>query len=64
MLFIKGCIVTVDVMNTQKDIIKKIVKENKADYVVAFNRNTHLLYKEVEECFFNEEKSEFKVEGI
>jgi hypothetical protein len=26
MLFIKGCIVTVDAMNTQKDTVSKIVK--------------------------------------
>jgi hypothetical protein len=29
MLFIKGCIVTVDAMNTQKDTVSKIVKEKR-----------------------------------
>ncbi|MCY7475942.1 hypothetical protein ABNB59_10510 [Paenibacillus larvae] len=32
---IKGCIVIVDALNTQKEIARKIVKENKADYVFA-----------------------------
>jgi hypothetical protein len=39
MLFIKGCVVAVDAMNTQKDTVSKIVKEKKADYVVALKDN-------------------------
>lgn len=64
MLFIKGCIVTVDALNTQKDIVKKIVKENKADYVVALKENHPVLHDEVKEYFSNEEKNDFKNEGI
>jgi predicted transposase YbfD/YdcC len=64
MLFIKGCIVTVDALNTQKDTVKKIVKENKADYVVALKENHPVLHGEVKEYFSNEEKNGFKNENI
>lgn len=64
MLFIKGCIVTVDAMNTQKDTVKKIVKEKKADYVVALKENHPTMYDEVKEYFENEEKNNFENEKI
>lgn len=64
MLFIKGCIVTVDAMNTQKDIVTKIVKEKKADYVVALKENHPTLYEEVERYFKEEEESSFKNEKV
>lgn len=64
MLFIKGCIVTVDALNTQKDTVKKIVKESKADYVVALKENHEILHNEVKEYFFNEEKDGFNNENI
>jgi predicted transposase YbfD/YdcC len=64
MLFIKGCIVTVDALNTQKETVKKIVKEKKADYVVALKENHATMHNEVKEYFLEEEKSEFKNEKI
>lgn len=64
MLFIKGCIVTVDALNTQKDTVKKIVKEKRADYVVALKENHAILHNEVKEYFLEEEKTEFKNEKI
>lgn len=64
MLFIKGCIVTVDALNTQKDTVKKIVKEKKADYVVALKENHAILHNEVKEYFLEEEETEFKNEKI
>lgn len=64
MLFIKGCIVTVDALNTQKDTVKKIVKEKKADYVVALKENHPLMHNEVKEYFEDEEKNSFKNEKI
>lgn len=64
MLCIKGCIVTVDAMNTQKDTVKKIVKGNKADYVVALKENHPVLYGEVREYFMNEEENSFKSDNI
>jgi Transposase DDE domain. len=63
-LFIKGCIVTVDAMNTQKDTVKKIVKENNADYVVALKENHGILHGEVKEYFLNEEENGFKNKNI
>ena len=35
MLDIKGCIVTADAMGCQKEVVRKIVKEKKASYVIA-----------------------------
>lgn len=64
MLFIKGCIVTVDAMHTQKDTVKKIVKEKKADYVVALKENHPTMYNEVKEYFLDEEKNNFNNEKI
>jgi predicted transposase YbfD/YdcC len=51
LLMIKGCIVTVDALNTQKEIARQIVKDNKADYVLALKGNHPLLYSEVKEYF-------------
>lgn len=64
LLSIKGCIVTVDAMNTQRETVKKIVKEKKADYVVALKENHPSLYDEVKEYFEGEEKSSFNNEKI
>jgi predicted transposase YbfD/YdcC len=64
LLFIKGSIVTIDAMGCQKDIAKKIVKEKKADYVLALKENHPLLYAEVQEYFKNAETNEFKDEKI
>ncbi|RAV01486.1 ISAs1 family transposase [Paenibacillus sp. YN15] len=50
-LMIKGCIVTVDALNTQKEIARQIVKENKADYVLALKGNHRLVHNEVKEYF-------------
>ena len=64
MLFIKGCIVTVDALNTQKKIVEKIVKEKKADYVAALKGNHETLYKEVVEYFKDLEEGGFKDEKL
>ncbi|MBS4023526.1 MAG: ISAs1 family transposase [Dethiobacter sp.] len=50
-LFIEGCIVTIDAMGLQKKIVKKIVHENKADYVINLKGNQETLRQEVEEYF-------------
>jgi predicted transposase YbfD/YdcC len=60
MLFIKGCIVTVDAMNTQKKTVEKIVKEKKADYVVALKKNHETLYNEVKDYYRDAEADGFK----
>jgi len=64
MLFIKGCIVTVDTLNCQKGIAKKIVKEKKADYVLALKGNHPLLLEEVEEYFTYAEARGFNGEDM
>lgn len=64
MLFIKGSIVTVDAMNTQKKIVEKIVKEKKADYVVALKGNHETLYNEVKDYYLDAEADGFKDEDI
>ena len=60
MLFLKGCIVTVDAMNTQKKTVEKIVKEKKADYVVALKSNHETLFNEVADYFQDAEEGGFK----
>ncbi len=50
MLYIKGCIITIDAMGCQKKIAKKIV-EKKADYVLALKENHKNLYDEVSAIF-------------
>lgn len=64
MLFIKGCIVTVDALNTQKETVRKIVKEKKADYVVALKENHAIMHDEVKKYFEDEEKSGYRNEKI
>ena len=50
-LFIEGCIVSIDAMGAQKKIVKKIVCENKADYVINLKGNQETLHEEVKEHF-------------
>jgi predicted transposase YbfD/YdcC len=64
MLMIKGSIVTIDAMGCQKDIAEKIVKDKKADYVLALKGNHSTLHDEVEEYFKDVEENEFKDEKI
>jgi predicted transposase YbfD/YdcC len=63
MLYIKGCIVTIDAMGAQRDIARKIVKDNEADYVLSLKSNQETLNKEVKEYFHYLEK-EGKLEEI
>jgi predicted transposase YbfD/YdcC len=50
-LFIEGCIVTIDAMGLQKKIVKKIVIDNKADYVINLKGNQETLQHEVKGYF-------------
>lgn len=50
-LLIEGCIVTIDAMGLQKKIVKKIVKENHADYVINLKGNQETLQQEVKGYF-------------
>jgi predicted transposase YbfD/YdcC len=51
MLYIEGCIVSIDAMGAQKKITRIIVKNNKADYVLNLKGNQETLHEEVAEYF-------------
>lgn len=50
LLCLKGCIVTIDAMGCQKDIVKKIVEKG-GDYLITLKKNQNSLYQRVEELF-------------
>jgi predicted transposase YbfD/YdcC len=49
-LDMSGCIVTIDAMGCQKEIVKLITQQN-ADYVITLKKNQGNLYNEVEKLF-------------
>lgn len=49
-LELSGCIVTIDAIGCQKEIVKLITQQN-ADYVIALKKNQGNLYDEVEKLF-------------
>src|SRR5436190_7974972 len=49
-LSLSGCIVTIDAMGTQKEIVKQIVNDD-GDYVLALKNNHSTLRKAVEQTF-------------
>ena len=57
MLYLEGCIITIDAMGCQRKIAKKIVKDAKADYVLNLKANQESLLNEVEEYFKDLEES-------
>lgn len=50
LLQLKGCIVTIDAMGTQKELAQKIIDQG-ADYVLALKENQGTLYEEVQDSF-------------
>ncbi len=56
LLYLKGCIVTIDAMGTQKEIAAGI-REKEADYVLALKDNQPILRAEVEGVFEAEVES-------
>ncbi len=50
LLEIEGCIVTIDAMGCQKEIVSQIV-EQKADYCLSLKGNQGILHEEVKEYF-------------
>jgi len=59
MLELKNSIVTIDAIGCQKEIIRVIREEKKADYVIALKANQMNLYNEVIHFFKVAEKSDF-----
>jgi len=55
MLELKGCIITIDAMGTQKDIAKTI-KEKEADYVLSVKENQPQLFEDIFLYFSTESK--------
>ena len=53
LLRLKGCIVTIDAMGTQKEIAKTII-ERDADYVLAVKENQPTLYHDIADYFASE----------
>jgi predicted transposase YbfD/YdcC len=55
-LYLKDCVVTMDAMGCQKNIVKKIYKEKKADYLINLKGNQETLHDEVIKYFEDLEK--------
>jgi len=49
-LELSGCIVTIDAMGCQKEIVKLITEQN-ADYIITLKKNQGSLYEKVEQLF-------------
>ena len=58
-LDLEGCIVTIDAMGCQKDIVKEIV-DKKADYVISLKGNQENLHKEIKDYLDWAERVKFK----
>lgn len=48
---IKNCIVTIDAIGTQKNIVEKIVKEKQAHYCLSVKSNQKSLFTDIDEYF-------------
>ncbi|MCA1604822.1 MAG: ISAs1 family transposase [Acidobacteria bacterium] len=59
LLEIEGCIVTIDAMGCQREIVEQIVKQ-KADYCISLKGNQGILHEEVREYFEWARAIEFK----
>lgn len=58
-LELSGCIVTIDAMGCQKEIVKLIIEQG-GDYVITLKKNQSSLYKQVEELFKEAIKKSFE----
>ena len=58
-LELSGCIVTIDAMGCQKEIVKQIVAKD-ADYVITLKKNQPSLYERVEKLFNTMSKDRFE----
>jgi predicted transposase YbfD/YdcC len=59
LLFIKGCIVTVDALNCQKDSARTVI-EREADYIFALKANHRQLHQDVIDWFDWARKRDFR----
>ncbi len=58
-LEVAGCIVTIDAMGCQKEIVK-LINEQNADYIITLKKNQGQLYKNVEQLFKEAIRTQFK----
>jgi predicted transposase YbfD/YdcC len=58
-LELNGCIVTIDAINCQTEIVQQIVVEKGADYAIALKENQGQLYEDVALLFADLEKSDY-----
>ncbi len=58
-LYLKGCIVTLDAMGCQREIVSQIVSQG-ADYVITVKKNQGSLYERVEALFKQALKKDWK----
>jgi predicted transposase YbfD/YdcC len=58
-LALKGCIVTIDAMGCQTEVVKTIVAQE-GDYVLSLKGNQGTLHREVQELFAHAEATQFK----
>lgn len=61
LLDVKGAIVTIDAMGTQKEIAEKII-EKKADYVLSVKKNEPTMYEDIR--YFMEEEGKCQFAGV
>lgn len=59
LLHVQGCIVTIDAMGCQRDIVERIVEKG-ADYVISLKGNQSALQKEVEALFGEAREESFE----
>ena len=55
-LYLKGCIVTIDAMGCQKEIVSQVVSQE-ADYVITLKKNQVGLYQRVDDLFLLSDSS-------
>lgn len=66
LLVVEGCVVTIDVMGTQKEIVKKM-RARKVDYTLAVKEKQGALYGDIKEYFeaeMTDKTGEFKCENF
>ena len=59
MLEIEGCIVSIDAMGTQKEIVSTIL-EQKGDYLLAVKKNQGQLFQQIDVAYSIDRKNDFK----
>ena len=59
LLVLKGCIVTIDAMGCQTEIVALII-EQEADYVISLKGNQGTLHRDVQETFAYAQETEFR----